>query len=174
MPRVTRLTAASLMLSAAIFVTPRLAGAQSKVVGRWVVRYEHEVRGVHMAPAQIVVDTVRMTLRQRGDSILGDWQAYAPAGEPAPHARELRGIIRRDTVLMQLDPIISESEGFFSELGREIVEFLKTHVHGIPPMTPFVEVTVRGDSLVGSRWSASADFSAETPRRALWALRERP
>jgi hypothetical protein len=174
MTRASWFIAASLLLSVAITAAPRSAAAQSKVVGRWVVRYEHEVRGVHMGPAQIVVDTVRMTLRQRGDSILGDWQTYAAAGEPAPHARELRGTIRRDTVRMQLDPNISESEGFFSELGREIVEFLKTHVHGIPPMTPFVEVTVRGDSLVGSRWSASVDFSAETPRRALWALREKP
>jgi hypothetical protein len=149
------------------------AGAQSKVVGKWIVRYEHETRGVHVRTPQLVIDTMRMTLRQRGDSILGDWQAFVPAGETT-HSRDLRGVMRGDTVRMQLDPNIAESEGFFSELGREIVEFLKTHVHGIPPMTPIIEFTMRGDSLVGARWSASADFSVESPRRALSAAREKP
>ena len=164
-------TALAFLLIACV-AAPR-AGAQSKVVGRWIVRYEHETRGVHVGTPQLVVDSVRMTLRQRGDSILGEWQAIAPAGE-TPHPRDLRGIARGDTVRLQLDPNISESEGFFSELGREIIEFLKTHVHGIPPMTPIVEVAVRGDSLLGARWSASADFSVETPRRALTAIREKP
>jgi hypothetical protein len=164
----------ALLILAALFASTRTAAAQSKVVGRWLVHYEHETRGVHVGTPQLVVDSVRMTLRQRGDSILGEWQAIVPAGETAAHPRDLRGIARGDTVRMQLDPNISESEGFFSELGREIIEFLKTHVHGIPPMTPFIEVAVRGDSLVGARWSASADFSVESPRRALKAIRETP
>jgi hypothetical protein len=147
---------------------------QSKVVGQWIVRYEHETRGVHVGTPQTIVDTVRMTLRQRADSILGDWQPVTPAGETPPHPRDLRGVIRGDTVRIQLDPNIAESEGFFAELGREIVEFLKTHVHGIPPMTPIIELALRGDSLVGARWSASADFSIESPRRALSAVREKP
>jgi hypothetical protein len=159
---------------AAASASSRSAAAQSKVVGRWTVRYEHETRGIHVGTPQVVVDTVRMTLRQRGDSILGDWQAIVPAGETVAHPRDLRGVIRGDTVRMQLDPNIAESEGFFAELGREIVEFLKTHVHGIPPMTPFIEFALRGDSLVGARWSASADFSVESPRRALVAVRDRP
>jgi hypothetical protein len=158
---------------AAIGAPTRGVAAQSKVVGRWIVRYEHETRGVHVGTPQVVVDTVRMTLRQRGDSILGDWQALVPAGENA-HPRDLRGVIHGDTVRMQLDPNIAESEGFFAELGREIVEFLKTHIHGIPPMTPIIELALRGDSLVGARWSASADFSVESPRRALSAVREKP
>jgi hypothetical protein len=174
MTSASRQFAISILFALAAIIPPRSMDAQSKFVGRWLVRYEHEIRGVHVGAPQLVVDTVRMTLRQRGDSVIGDWQAIAAAGEPAPRGRELRGVMRSDTVRLQLDPNLAESEGFFTELGREIVEFLKTHVHGIPPMTPYVEFTMRGDSLVGSRWSASADFSAETPKRALWALREKP
>ena len=128
---------------------------------------------MHVGSPQLVTDSVRMTLRQRGDSILGEWQAIAPDGETA-HARDLRGVMRGDTVHLQLDPNIGESEGFFAELGREIVEFLKTHVHGIPPMTPIIEIAIRGDSLVGARWSASSNFRVETPRRTLTAVRETP
>jgi hypothetical protein len=161
---VTFLLAASLVGSS--------AAAQSQVAGRWIVRYEHETRGVHVGTPQLVVDSVRMTLRQRGDSILGEWQAIVPAGETA-RPRDLRGVARGDTIRMQLDPNIAESEGFFSELGREIIEFLKTHVHGIPPMTPIIEFSIRGDSLVGARWSASADLSVQSPRRALTAVRDK-
>jgi hypothetical protein len=166
----------SLLLSVAtaFVAAPRPADAQSRVVGQWIVRYERETRGVHVGTPALVIDSVRMTLRQRGDSILGDWQAIAPPGESPAHPRDLRGVMRGDLVRMQLDPSIAESEGFFSELGREIVEFLKTHVHGIPPMTPIIEVAVRGDSLVGTRWSASADLSIESPRRTLTAVREKP
>src|SRR6476619_7962935 len=98
------------LLVLSLAVSP--AGAQSKVVGRWLVRYEHETRGVHVGTPQLVIDTVRMTLRQRGDSILGDWQAIVAPGEIA-HSRELRGVVRGDTVRLQLDPNIGESEGFF-------------------------------------------------------------
>jgi hypothetical protein len=163
-------TTATFLLAASLVGSS--AAAQSQVVGRWIVRYEHETRGVHVGTPQLVVDSVRMTLRQRGDSILGEWQAIVPAGETA-RPRDLRGVARGDTIRMQLDPNIAESEGFFSELGREIIEFLKTHVHGIPPMTPIIEFSIRGDSLVGARWSASADLSVQSPRRALTAVRDK-
>src|SRR6476620_3091455 len=99
------------LLALSLAVSP--AGAQSRVVGKWLVRYEHETRGVHVGTPQLVVDSVRMTLRQRGDSILGEWQAIVAPGETAAHPRDLRGIARGDTVRMQLDPNIAESEGFF-------------------------------------------------------------
>jgi hypothetical protein len=164
----------ALSVAAAVVGAPRPADAQSKVVGQWLVRFERETRGVHVGTPPIVVDSVRMTLRQRGDSILGDWQAIVPTGESPAHPRDLRGVTRGDLVRLELDPSIAESEGFFSELGREIVEFLKTHIHGIPPMTPIIEVAIRGDSLVGTRWSASPDLSVESPRRNLTAVREKP
>jgi hypothetical protein len=146
--------------------------AQSKVVGRWIVCYEHETRGVHIGMPALTVDTVRLTLRQRGDSILGEWQPMGPTGETAAVPRPVRGVLRGETVRAELDPV--PGEGFFSELGREVVDFLKEHVHGIPPMTPQLELILRGDSLVGTRWSASADGAAETSRQSLRAIREKP
>ena len=148
--------------------------AQSKVAGRWLVVYEHETRSGHVSAPRVAADTAHMTLRQVGDSVLGEWQAAVRAGEPAAHPRELRGTIRRDTVRLHLASSAQENESFFAELGREIVEFLKTHVHGMPPLSSLVEFTVRDDALAGVRWSASADGSVETPRRSFWASRERP
>jgi hypothetical protein len=156
-----------------ILVTSRPAFAQAKADGRWIVQYEHETRGVHVGTPQLVTDSARVTLRQRGDSVLGEWQAIVPAGDAPAHPRVLRGTIRGEIVRLQLDPNVQESEGYFAEIGREIVDFLKEHIHGIPPMITQLELTLRGDAFSGSRWSASADGSTETTRRPLRGSREK-
>jgi hypothetical protein len=157
-------------------IAPTESRAQSKVTGRWLVRYEHEVRASHLGAvtSSIVVDTVHVTLRQKGDSIVGEWQTIGQSGAAPPTPRTLIGVVHGQTANLEVDPSVAATEGYFSELGREFVEFMKEHVHGIPPMTTKLELTVRGDSLVGTRWSSSADGNRETSRRSLIGLREKP
>ncbi len=152
------------------------AGAQSKVTGKWLVRYEREVRVGHMGSvtSQIVTDSVRVSLRQKGDSILGEWQSMSPIGESPKPPRTLVGIARGETARLEVDPNVTNTEGYFSELGREIVEFLKEHIHGIQPMTTKLELSVHGDSLIGTRWSSSADGVTETSRRPVVGVRDKP
>src|SRR4051812_8058487 len=121
-------------IAVALLVASRPAFAQGKVDGRWIVQYEHEARGIHGANPQLVTDSARVTLRQQGDSVHGEWQAIVPAGEAPARPRVLRGTIRGEIVRLQVDPNVQESEGYFAEIGREIVDFLKEHIHGIPPM----------------------------------------
>jgi hypothetical protein len=166
----------ALFVCAATLVSlPQSMAAQSKVAGKWLVRYEHEVRTGHMGsgPAHIVIDTVHLTLRQKGDSILGEWQAIPLAGETPPSPRTLVGVVHGETANLEVDPSVAATEGYFAELGREFVEFMKQHVHGIPPMTTRLELVARGDSLVGSRWTSAPD-GTETTRRSLLGLREKP
>ncbi len=160
-------------VAVALLVASRSSFAQAKVDGRWIVQYEHEARGIHGANPQLVTDSARVTLRQRGDSVLGEWQGIVPAGDAPAHPRVLRGTIRGEIVRLQIDPNVQESEGYFAEIGREIVDFLKEHIHGIPPMITQLELIVRGDALSGSRWSASADGSAEGTHRPLRGAREK-
>ena len=160
---------------AALATAPQ-SHAQGKVTGKWLVRYEHEVRSGHLGGplvSHIVVDTVHVTLRQKGDSILGEWQPIVPAGETPPSPRTLVGVLRGEVARLEVDPNVAATDGYFAELGREIVEFMKEHIHGIPPMTTRLELTARGDSLVGSRWSSSPD-GTETTRRSLTGIREKP
>ena len=163
----------ALALTATIaWVAPPLQ-AQSPVTGKWLVRYEHEVRSGHLGGplvSRIVTDTVRLTLRQKGDSILGEWQVIAPAGETPSSPRTLVGVLRGETARLEVDPNVAATEGYFAELGREIVEFMKEHIHGISPTTTRLELTARGDSLIGSRWSSSTDGS-ESTRRSLKGVR---
>lgn len=166
---------ARLALVATIASTPLPVQAQGNVAGKWLVRYEHEVRSGHLGGplvSRMVTDTVHITLRQKGDSVLGEWQAIAPAGETPPSPRTLIGVLRGETARLEVDPNVAATEGYFAELGREIVEFMKEHVHGISPTTTRLELTARGDSLVGSRWSSSAD-GTDSPRRSLRGIREK-
>jgi hypothetical protein len=160
---------------ATIATAPLPLQAQAKVTGKWLVRYEHEVRGGHMGSgtSRLVIDSVRITLRQKGDSILGEWQPIATAGETPPSPRTLVGVLRGETARLEVDPSVAATDGYFAELGRELVEFIKEHVHGIPPMTTRLELTSRGDSLIGSRWTASPE-GTETSRRSLSGIREKP
>jgi hypothetical protein len=114
-----------------------------------------------------------MTLRQKGDSIFGEWQPIASAGETPPSPRTLVGVLRGETARLEIDPNVAATEGYFAELGREIVEFMKEHIHGIAPTTTKLELTARGDSLIGSRWLAAAD-GTESARRSLSGIREKP
>jgi len=165
----------ALGIVATLAAMPHALGAQAGVTGKWLVRYEHEVRTGHMGSGEsrVVVDTVRLSLRQKGDSILGEWQAVTPPGETPPGPRTLVGVVRGETARLEVDPSVAATEGYFAELGREIVEFMKEHVHGIAPTTTQLELTAHGDSLIGSRWSASAD-GAESLRRSLSGIREKP
>src|SRR5437764_14712261 len=51
-------------------------GSRAVLTGHWLVRYEHE-RRTHLSDTQIVIDTARLTLHQRGDSVTGEWQSIA-------------------------------------------------------------------------------------------------
>jgi hypothetical protein len=152
-------------------IAGRAAGAQAQVAGQWLVQYEHEVRGVHVSPAPVEIATARMSLQLRGDSVVGAWEPVSAPGETPSPAREIRGRRLRD-VTAQLAPA-PEPAGFFLGLIAEVVEFLKTHVHGIPPMTTYITFTVRGDSLVGTRRAASADGSVRGRLNALSGVRSR-
>jgi len=163
----------ALALAATIASVPLPLQAQAPVTGKWLVRYEHEVRSGHLGGplvSRIVTDTVRVTLRQKGDSILGEWQVIVPSGETPPSPRTLVGVLRGETARLEVDPSVAATDGYFAELGREVVEFMKEHIHGISPTTTRLELTTHGDSLVGSRWSSSADGS-ESTRRSLKGIR---
>ena len=114
-------------LVATIVAMPYPSQAQAGVTGKWLIRYEHEVRSGHLGSplvSRIVTDTVHMTLRHKGDSIFGEWQPIASAGETPPSPRTLVGVLRGETARLEIDPNVAATEGYFAELGREIVEFM--------------------------------------------------
>jgi hypothetical protein len=163
-------------LAATIAIVPHPSQAQTGITGKWLVRYEHEVRSGHFGGplvSRMVTDTVHITLRQKGDSILGEWQAIVSPGVTPASPRTLVGVLRGETAHLEIDPDVAATEGYFAELGREIVEFIKEHVHGISPTTTKLELTARGDSLIGARWSSSAD-GTESARRSLRGIRAKP
>ena len=82
-------------------------------------------------------------LRTRGDSVFGYWQAPSSPGDQPPEPSSIRGTIRGDSVHVQVDP--PAPDGLLAEWGHDIVQFLKTYVHDMPPMTTYLDFVARGD-----------------------------
>jgi hypothetical protein len=143
-----------------------------RIGGVWIVRFERIIRSMHDSEGHIVTETARMTLRVRGDSVFGSWELASDPGEPPRTPSTVRGVVRGDSVHAQIDAPPPDDDGFFSEMGREIVQFLKTYVHGMPPMTPRFDVLARGDSLIGLNGSVSLDGTKKTIARPFLATRE--
>ena len=150
------------------------ASAQSPLAGQWLVRYERELRAIHGSPPTVISETARMSLVQRGDSLFGQWQTIVASGETPPMARTVRGVVLRDAARVQVELPPPENDGYFAELGRDIMEFLRAHIHDMPTMIPVLELNVSGDSLVGTRSTVSLDRQKTTPARPLSAVRDRP
>jgi hypothetical protein len=147
--------------------------AQTTVAGQWQLRYSRASRPMHGADTTISERTAAMTLRPpRGDSVFGVWHDPPTPGDPPPAPRPIRGTIRRDSIRVQVDLPVHD-DGFFAELGRDVVEFLKTHIHNSPTMIPLLEFTVRGDSLIGTRRTMERDGSSLTSPLPLAGSRER-
>ena len=158
------LVLAALALPLTVLALP--LDAQTKLAGQWTVRYTRASVNMHTRDTSVVEETAQMILHPRGDSIFGFWQIPADQGEALPPVRTIRGVIRGDTARVQVDQAPHDDDGFFAELGRDIVEWLKTHIHNMPSTVPLLEFTVRGDSLIGTRRSITLDgvVTAMPPR----------
>jgi hypothetical protein len=158
---------------ATLLLIPHELSAQSKIAGTWNVRYTRTLRMMHTGDTTAIDETAQMTLHPRGDSVFGFWQTPVSNGEPSPPVRTVRGTLRGDTARVQVDAA-PHDDGFFAELGRDIVEFLKTHIHNMPPTIPFLEFSVvKGDSLIGTRRSMTLEGEMTTAPRLFTGTRAR-
>jgi hypothetical protein len=162
--------AATACIAAILLHSPMTATAQPRFDGVWNVRYERMWRSMH-GETHVINESSRMILRVRGDSVFGSWEPTTDPGASSRPPASVRGVVRGDSLHAEIDAPPPDDDGFFSEMGREIVQFLKTYVHGMPPMTPHVDVIVRGDSLLGTNGSISNDGTKKDPPRPLDATR---
>jgi hypothetical protein len=165
------------LLPALAFLSlPPIAQTPPKIAGAWTVHSSRTYKNLHTGDTTTTNETAQMVLRVRGDSLFGFWQWPATPGEPEPEARTVRGVLLRDgSARVQVDLAKDEDAGFFSNLGHEIVEWIKANVHNMPTTIPVYEFTVRGDSLVGTRRTiVASDGEASGGPRPFYALRVKP
>ncbi|MEP6831886.1 MAG: hypothetical protein ABJB74_00775 [Gemmatimonas sp.] len=149
--------------------------AQSPVAGTWMMRYEHQPHSLHATtPAPIEVVQGRLTLRQSGDSVFGEWQTVVAKGDTAPPPRNVQGVQRRDSVFLRFLPVVDENAGIIASVLDDVVVFLKTYVHGMPPTTTALDVAMRGDALVGIRRTVLLDGTPRSDGEALTGARVKP
>lgn len=148
-----------------------LALDAQKLAGQWEVQYERGATVTHGASEVRQDGSARMTLRMKGDSIFGQWQPDVAPGEPLAPAFELRGTAKGDSGFVQLVPNVDAAAGMLKNMANDVMDFLKTHLHGMPPMVTVLEFRISGDALSGVRRSVSEDGSVKTTGRAMTAVR---
>jgi hypothetical protein len=162
-----------LLLALPLLMLPLPEQTPPKISGAWTVHFSRTYKNLHTGETTTTDETGQMVLRVRGDSLFGFWQWPSTPGEPEPAARTVRGVLLRDgAARVQVDADNNENAGFFSTLGKEIVEWIKEHVHNSPTTIPVYEFTVRGDSLVGTRRTiVASDGEAAAGPRPFYATR---
>jgi len=153
------------------------AVAPTPVAGAWLMRYERMVNsGTLHSTTTDAVEVVqgRLTLRQSGDSVFGEWQPMVAKGDTAPPPRSVHGVQRRDSVLLRFVPVVDNDAGMIATAAHEVVEFIKTYVHDMPPTTTALEVALRGDMLTGTRRTVLLDGTPRGQPQVLTGVRAKP
>ncbi len=154
-----RLAAATGCLGLAMVLLPMSSAAQGTPAGIWVTEYYRTTGGQGGGESELA--QARLTLAQRGDSVVGQWQDLAAAGAPTPRPRPLRGVIRDGAITLVADSVTAVMR---QHLGPERrLQMLITY-----------ELALRGDSLVGTQRMRSTDGTINNNPRRFVAVRERP
>lgn len=154
--------------------------ALNAVAGVWVMRYERPMNdarstSVHSATSDAAeVVQGRLTLRQTGDSVFGEWQTIVAKGDTAPAPRDVHGVQRRDSLFLRFRPVVDNEASLIATAAHEFVEFIKTYVHGMPPTTTAFDVALRGDVLTGTRRTVFMDGTPRGQAQALTGTRAKP
>lgn len=154
--------------------------ALNAVAGVWVMRYERPMNdarstSVHSATSDAAeVVQGRLTLRQTGDSVFGEWQTIVAKGDTAPAPRDVHGVQRRDSLFLRFRPVVDNEASLIATAAHEIVEFIKTYAHGMPPTTTALDVALRGDVLTGTRRTILLDGTPRGRPQAITGMRAKP
>lgn len=170
MRRTVATSTSLLAIAGALFAVPGVVQAQ-KLAGQWDVVYERGSTVTHHANEVRQDGSARMTLRLKGDSVFGQWQSVVPAGEPLAPVFELRGIVKGDSGFVQLLENVDPNAGMLKNFASDVMDFLRTHIHGMPPLLTLLEFRIDGDALSGVRRSVSEDGSVKTTGRTMTAVR---
>ena len=151
--------------------------SQNAVAGVWVMRYERPMNdarstSVHsaMSDATEVVQG-RLTLRQTGDSVFGEWTTIVAKGDTAPAPRDVHGVQRRDSLFLRFRPVVDNEASLIATAAHAFVEFIKTYAHGMPPTTTAFDVALRGDVLTGTCRTILLDGTSRGRPQAITGMR---
>ena len=137
----------------------RPAPAQDNVAGSWITEFPIRLRVINGVESSDGVAQARMTLRLKGDSVLGTWQDITRGAGQSARTRTLRGTIVNGRARVETDPpderVLRDAEGEQRVMMRTVYDF-----------------TAQGDTIKGTEQSIAADHSSVAHSRPFSASRE--
>jgi hypothetical protein len=150
----TILCAATLALAVA-----RPASAQGNVAGDWITEFPLRLRVMNGVESSEGTGRARLTLRLKGDSVLGTWLDITSGAAQPARTRSLRGTMANGRVRVETDP--PDTRVLFDGTTEQRVQ-----------MRTVFDFTARGDTLEGTEQSIAADHSSVAHSRPFSAKRE--
>ncbi|MDB4908782.1 MAG: hypothetical protein JWO05_3566 [Gemmatimonadetes bacterium] len=132
---------------------------QNPVVGQWLVSYQRPVfNGTDSAHFERAM--ARVTLEQRGDSIVGRWLLVSPSAQPMTAPRVLWGVAPHRRFQLSGPPIEGK---------------LINHLFGSTTvmLVPVYDFVVSGDSISGSLYTRNDEHGVKSPPIAFSGVREK-
>ena len=123
------------------------------ISGTWFTEFERQMRnqdGVVSGGDKI---KAKITLAQKGDSLIGTWEIVPASGQPTPPARPLRGAFRDGK-----GTLVSEFDARRNINGEE----------SVAKVTVIYDFTVSGDKLEGTSKTRSSDMEMPSPPFSAW------
>lgn len=150
----------SLLAFAPLLLAPlRGTKAQGTFVGRWSIEYPLNLRVVDGVESSTGTGRARLTLTQRGDSVIGTWEVLAPVTIPMPPKRTLRGVAVGGRLQLQAEPTTA------------IIASVRD-THTLTIITRY-DLRVKGDTLVGTEIRTPNDPAFPAASRPFVAIRDR-
>ena len=146
----------TLALAAAIFISPGPVRGQD-VSGTWTTEVPIQVQNMNGVETVTESATVRITLEQDGETVVGTWQMAPQPDRPNPPARQLSGTVRGAQL------VLTDTSEAHVRRGNE------------PPMAVrmvnTIDVTLDGDRLTGTQSARSIDGAISGQARPFTATR---
>ena len=122
--------------------------------GTWFTEFERQIRNQDGQVSGGDKTKAKITLEQKGDSLFGTLEIVPAAGQPAPPARQLRGVVKGDR-----GTLFTEFEARRSVNGEESIAKIQVTY----------DFTISADKLEGTSKARSAD--SDMPPRPFSAWR---
>lgn len=147
-------------------------GAQEQ---RWLLSYDRRVamEAQMHGPSKPVIrpEQSRLTLVAKGDSVSGQLVKLATAEEPEWVIGEVRGVKKKDALTLRIHKLVKPM-GFFATQWDAVMAWLKESMHGVSPTYTEMRLTMKGDSLTGTRSVITIDGATVDGPRAVTGRRE--
>jgi hypothetical protein len=148
-----------MFLAALALAAPLAAQAPSQSPRTWTIEYERTIHRMHAEPIKFL-EHARMTVRSVGDSLIGDLLIPMAGKDSVRYL--IRGMPKAALWTLYVEEPKPQGLAILMVPVEAAMDWLRDAVHGVAPTVIRFDLTVKGDSVTGTR--TVTGFPGNEPR----------